>query len=73
MRAAKIIVFAVFGLWVVVMAFALYGFGTHGVISGLDPGSYRGRWIDYAIQLAVVCGPPIAVAIVGAIEIYRRR
>jgi hypothetical protein len=64
---------AIFGIWILVMAFGFYGYGWEGLQAGLDGANYRGHPIDYTMHWLLFLGPPSALAIVGVLELLKRR
>jgi hypothetical protein len=55
------------------MALGLYGFGFSGLRAGLDPNSYHGHPVDYAIHWLLAVGPPLAAALLGGSAWLKRR
>jgi hypothetical protein len=67
------LVLVVFGLWILIHAFALYGYGTEGLWSGLDPANYRGHPIDLAMHWLFLFGPPVLAVVFGLTQLLKRR
>jgi hypothetical protein len=65
MSPKAIAVLCVFVFWLLIMAFALYGFGLSGLRAGLDPSNYDGHPLDYAMHWLLVVGPPLAAALLA--------
>jgi hypothetical protein len=73
MSAKATAVLYIFGLWVLIMALGLYGFGLSGLRAGLDPSNYRGHPVDYALHWLLAVGPPLAAALLAASAWLKRR
>jgi hypothetical protein len=55
----KYAVLSLLALWVLIYAFALYGFGLDGVLAGLDPNLFKRDRTNFIIDWLFLLGSPM--------------